>query len=184
VLFRLHPLAFGSGAVWAIDPAVGGLWRIDPRNGRARKLAEGLDALSLAAAAGAVWVAGSSGVTKLDAVTGLELGSTSVSGQALGETASVALGERAAWLATSSRPTLSKIDPETVATSDTFTVGRGPSGVTVGEGAAWVANSRDGSVSRVDPSGGEPKTIELGSPPGGIVTGYGAVWTSPGEPRS
>jgi class 3 adenylate cyclase/streptogramin lyase len=183
VLFRLHPLAVGGGAVWAIDPSVGGLWRIDPRTGRARKLAEGLDALSLAAGGGAVWVAGSSGVTKIDAATGLELGSTPVGSQAFGETASVALSRNAVWFAVSSGATLSQIDPQSVAATQTFPVGKGPSGVAVGEGAVWVANSRDGTVSRVGTQGGETQTISLGQTPGGIVADYGAVWTSPGDPR-
>ncbi len=68
--------------------------------------------------------------------------------------------------------------------TQTFSVGKGPSGISVGEGAVWVANSGDGTVSRVDPSGGDPRTIEVGQTPGGIVAAYGAVWTSPGEPRS
>jgi len=184
VLFRLQPLAVGGGAVWAIDPAVGGLWRIDPRAGPARKLAEGLDALSLAVGRGVLWVAGSSGVTKIDAVTGLQLGSVSVGSQAVGETASVVLGSNAVWFAASSRQTLSKLDPQSLAVTQTLAVGKGPSGVAIGEGAVWVANSRDGTVSRIDPGGGKPRTIKLGSPPGGIVAAYGAVWTSPGQPRS
>ena len=183
VLFRLHPLAVGGGAVWAIDSAVGGIWRI-PHAGKAQKLAEGLDALSLAAGGGAVWVAGSSGVTKLDAVTGSDLGSGSTGSQAFGETASVALGGNAVWFAASSGQTLSKLDPQSVATTKTFSVGKGPSGIAVGEGAVWVANSRDGTVSRVDPQRDQPVTIRLGQTPGGIIAAYGAVWTSPGEPRS
>jgi streptogramin lyase len=184
VLFRLQPLAVGGGAVWAIDPAYGGLWRIPPRAGRARQLAEGLDALSLAVGQGVVWVAGASGVTKIDAVTGLQLGSTSAGSQAVSETASVALGLSAAWFVSSAGRTMSKLDPQSPAVEQTFAVGNGPSGVAVGDGAVWVANSRDGTVSRVNPGGGKPKTIKLGSPPGGIVAAYGAVWTSPGESRS
>jgi DNA-binding beta-propeller fold protein YncE len=172
-----------GGVVWALDPSAGGLGRIDPRAGRARKLAEGLDALSLAAGRGAVWVAGSSGLTKIDAATGLELGSTTVGSDAFGESASVALGVDAAWFAASSRTTLSKIDSETLGTSETFTVGRGASGVAIGGGAVWVANSRDGTVSRVDPMDGEAVTLDVGAVPGGIVAAFGAVWTSPGEPR-
>jgi len=184
VLFRVNPLTVGDGAVWAIDPGVGGIWRIDPHGGKSRKLAEGLDALSLAAATGAVWVAGSSGVTKLDPLTGDELGSASIGSEGLGETASIALGSDAAWFVSSAGETLSKLDPESVAITQTFPVGNGPSGISVGEGAVWVANSRDGTVSRVLPQGGGPKTIEVGQTPGGIAAAYGSVWASPGEPRS
>jgi DNA-binding beta-propeller fold protein YncE len=183
VLFRLNPLAVGDGAVWAIDPGVGAVWRIDPRTGRRRKLAEGLDALSLAAGSGAVWVAGASGVTKLDALTGLPLGSVTTGSQASGETSSVALGANAVWFAASSGQTLSEIDPQSLATTQTFSVGKGPSGIAVGERAVWVANSGDGTVSRIEPQRGEPNVVGIGQTPGGIVAAYGAVWTSAGEPR-
>lgn len=184
VLFRLHPLAVGGGAVWAIDPAEGGIWRIDPRTAKPRKLTSGRDALSLAAGGGAVWVAGSSGLTKIDAVTGVDLGSASVGSQTFGETASLALGHNAVWFVTSSGSRLFEINPESSRMTETFPVGRGPSGVAIGEGAVWIANSRDGTVTRVDLRGGEPRTIELGPSSGGVVAAYGAVWISPGEARS
>ena len=181
VLGSLQPLAVGAGAVWVIDLAVGGVWRI---SGTPRKLAEGLDAFALAAGGGAVWVASPSGVTKIDAVTGNELGSVSSGSQPRGETASVALGADAVWFTSSSSRTLVKIDPQSVSTAETFPVGRGPSGVTVGDGAVWVANSLDGTVSRIDPQSGKRLVIRLGQKPGGVVAAYGAVWASPGEPRS
>ena len=184
LLSGLRPLAVGAGAVWAIDPSVGGVWRIPPQTGTARKLIDGLDALSLAAGRGAVWVGGRSGTTKIDTVTGQELGTAPGPSQAPGETASVALGGNAAWFATSSSQTLSKLDPQSLAIKQTFTVGHGPSDVAVGEGAAWVANSRDGTISRVDLRGSRPITISLGQAPGGVVVAYGAIWTSPGDPRS
>jgi class 3 adenylate cyclase/streptogramin lyase len=181
VLSRLHPLSAGGGGVWAIDAAEGAIWRIDPRK---RALVEGLDATSLAAEPGAVWVAGVSTVTKIDAATGQELGQDSIPSSQFAETASIALGSGAVWYARSSEKTLWRIDPETATTAETFPVGRGPGGIAVGEGAVWVACSGDGTVSRVDPPSGKPTTIELGSAPGGIVAAYGAVWTSPGEPRA
>jgi streptogramin lyase len=135
VLFRVQPLTVGGGAVWAIDPSAGGVWRIPPRGGRAQRLADGLDALSLAAGRGSVWVAGSSGVTKLDPVTGLELGSAAIGAQSFGETASIAFGRNAVWFAASSGQAVSELDPESLSTTQTFPVGRGPSGISVGEGA-------------------------------------------------
>jgi len=183
VLFRLNPLTVGGGVVAAIDPALGGVWRIPPHGGKARKLADGLDALSLAAGGGAVWAAGISGVSKLDAATGLNLGSASVGPQAGGETAAVALGQDGTWFAASSQPTLLELDPQSVSTRQTFRVGKGPSAIAVGNGSVWVANSGDGTVSRVDPHRGS-QTIKLGQPPGGVVAAYGEVWTSPGEPHS
>lgn len=183
-LSRMQPLAVGGGYVWALDAAAGSLWRIDPRADRPRRLSEGLGGLSLAVGPDAVWVAGSSSLMKIDPATGVLLNSEPVGSEAFSETPSVALSPDAAWFAASSQPTLFKIDPETLATSETFTIGRGPSDVAIGEGAVWVANSRDGTVSRVDLEDGEQETVEVGAVPGGIVTDFDDVWTSPGEPHS
>ncbi len=181
LLFRLQPLAVGGGAVWAIDAAEGTIWRIDPRK---RKLVEELDATSLAAELGAVWIAGVSSVTKIDAATGQELGQDSIPSSQFAEIGSIALGLEAVWYARSSESTLLRIDSETATTAETFSVGSGPSGIAIGAGAVWVACSGDGTVWRVDSPSGKSTKIELGSAPGGIVAGYGAVWTSPGEPRA
>jgi len=179
---RFQPLAVGDGAVWAIDPSSGGLWRINPTTGRPRRLAAGLDALSLAAGGGAVWVGGSVMVAKIDAVTGLVLGAQPIGSPS--ETSSVAIGADAVWAVGSSGRALLKLNPQSVATAATFTVGRGPSGVAVGDGAVWVANSLDGTVTRIVPGTGMRRVIMLGQAPGGVVVAYGDVWTSPGEPRS
>jgi class 3 adenylate cyclase/DNA-binding beta-propeller fold protein YncE len=181
ILSRLQPLAVGGAAVWAVDAADGAIWRIDPRPGA---VAEGLDASSLAADAGAVWAAATAAVTKIDAATGQELGRELIASSEFAATASIALGLGAVWFARSSAPTVWRIDPETASTTQTLPVGRGPSGIAVGEGAVWIANSRDETVSRVDPTSGRTTTVELGAAPGGIVAAYGAVWTSPGEVRS
>ena len=71
--------------------------------------------------------------------------------------------------------TLSKLDPQSVETDETFTVGQGPSGVAVSQGAVWVANSRDGTVSRIDPKSGEPTAIWSASR-------RRAAWSSPTAP--
>jgi len=184
-VFQLHPLAVGGRAVWVLDTGTNGVWRLDPQTGRARKLIEGLDARSLDYGAGALWVGGTSSVVKIDAQTGGVLGSAQIVSRSFGEIASIAYGGGAAWFATSSRPSLLQLDPESVAATDTFVVGRGPTGIAVDRGVVWVANSRDGTVSRVDSrGGGRTSTIRLGQSPGGVVAGYGQVWTSPGEPRS
>ena len=183
LFFRLQGLALDGTGVWAIDSAAGGVWRVDPGK---RKLQEGLDASSLVAGGGAVWVAGSTSVTRIDAVTGTEIGPMNVGTQAFTETSSIALGGNAVWFAAASGEKLFELDPQTLTTNDTFAVGRGPSGISYGEGGVWVANSRDGTVSRIDPTapGSSGRVIRVGQAPGGIVVKYGAVWTSPGEPRS
>jgi len=181
--FLMHPLAVGRGAVWAIDSAGGSVWRIDPRSHAKRRLGAGLDAVSLAVGGRALWVAGSSGVTKIDPVSGVVIDSAPVGPQTFSERASVAVGAGAVWYAASSTTLLSKVDPQLVQRSDSLTVGRGASGLSVKDGTVWVANSRDGTVTRIDP-GGRSRTITLGHTPGDVVAAYDAVWTSPSVSRS
>ena len=143
-----------------------------------------LDATSLAAELGAVWVAGVSTVTKIDAATGQELGQDSIPSSQFAEIGSIALSSGAVWYTRSSDETLWRIEPESATTAETFSVGSAPSDIAVDAEAVWVACSGDGTVSRVDSTSGETIPIGLGSAPGGIVAAYGAIWTSPGEPRA
>jgi len=183
ILFYLQPFALGSGAVWVIDAVGGAVWRIPPHGGGARKLAGGLNPRSLAAGDGTVWVADPLGVTKLDAATGIKLGSGSVGSPAYGESASIALDRKELWYAASARSSLAKVDQQSIAPTATYPVGRGSTSIAVGEGAVWVANSAEETVSRVSPRAGRIRTIELGQTPGGVVAAYGAVWTTPGNRR-
>jgi class 3 adenylate cyclase/streptogramin lyase len=169
-------------ALWVVDATIGGLWRIDVRTKHPSKLAEGLDASSVAITPEAVWVAGLSSVAKIDPVTGLKVDQITI-GAPPGEVGSVAAGYGAVWFTSSATETLWRIDPQSDAPTRTFHVGRGPSAITAGEGAVWIANSRDGSVTRVDPRG-SVKTIRTGAAPAGIVAAYGKVWATSGEPHA
>jgi DNA-binding SARP family transcriptional activator/streptogramin lyase len=173
-------LALGDEAIWLIDRTSGSLWRI-PRNGRPSKLAEGLSASSVAITSEAAWVAGLSGLTKLDPDTGFELKEISV-GSPPGEVDSVARGLGAVWFTSSAAGTLWRIDPRSDTVTRPFPVGKGPSAVAPGEGAVWVANSRDGSVTRVGRRG-KVEAIRTGSSPAGVVAAYGKVWVTSGDPR-
>jgi DNA-binding SARP family transcriptional activator/streptogramin lyase len=174
-------LTRSEDAIWATDEDSGSLWRIDPRNGHYSKLADGLSASSAAITPEAAWVAGLSGLTKIDAVTRVKV--NEIEPAPPGEVGSVAVGLGAAWFASSAARRLWQIDPRTVQTTKIFDVGKGPSAVSVGEGAVWVANSGDGSVTRVDRHG-KVETIRTGSAPAGVVAAYGKVWITSGEPRS
>src|SRR5262249_18197032 len=120
--FSVQPLAVGAGAVWAVDSAGGKIWRIDPKTGRPREFANGVDAVTLAVGGGAVWAAGSSGVTKLDAVSGLVLDSSKVGAESFAERISVEYGRNAVWYAASSNRRLAVLDPTSVETTQTFAV--------------------------------------------------------------
>jgi DNA-binding beta-propeller fold protein YncE len=157
------------------------MWRVAPGK---RELASGLDALSLVAGQGAVWAAGTTGVTRLDAVTGAELDSSPIGESAFTQAASIALGGSAIWFGASSGGKIFELDPQTLASKGSSQVGRAPVGISVDGEAVWVANSGDGTVSRVDPASDTSREIRIGQAPGGIVAAYGLVWTSPGEARS
>ena len=178
----LRGLALGGGAVWAVDPSVGALWRIDPGSGRTTKLAEGLSVSSLTVEDDAIWLAGSLGVTKIDAVTGATLADAPVNSPGFGETSSVAVDDEAVWYATSSGDTLWELDPQSGNTIDTAEVGRGPSGVAVSADGLWVTNSREDTLSRMD-ADGEVGTTRLGATPSDVVAAFGAVWVGPGNAR-
>jgi DNA-binding SARP family transcriptional activator len=173
-------LTRGDDAIWVTDEDSGSLWRIDPQGGHPSRLAEGLSATSVAITPEAAWVAGLSGLTKIDAVTGVDLGE--IEPAPPGEIGSVAVGLGAAWFTSSAARRLWRIDPRSVETTQTFPVGEGPSDLTVDGRFVWSANSGDGSVTRVDRRG-NVDTIRIGSAPGGIVAAYGKVWVSSGDPR-
>jgi DNA-binding SARP family transcriptional activator/streptogramin lyase len=175
-------LALGDNAIWLIDRTSGSLWRIDPRDGRPSKLAEGLSASSVAITSEAAWVAGLSGLTKLDPDTGIELSEPPI-GSRPGEVESVARGLGAVWFTSSATGTLWRIDPRFDSVTRPFPVGKGPSAVAAGEGAVWVANSADGSVTRVGRRG-KVETIRIGSAPAGVVAAYGKIWVTSGDPSA
>ena len=175
------PLAIGDGAVFALETRNGRVWRIDGAAHSPLADAEGIDARSIAAGHGGIWLGGRNGVTKIDPSTGSTLGFLQVLGLRDSVAASIQVGAGFVWFVGSALPKLFKIDLQAKGWT-TFDVGREPSAIAVGEGAVWVANSLDGTVSRVDPESGPVATIPLGAPPAGIVAAYGSVWTSPGEP--
>ena len=173
----------GRGVVWALELGSGQVLRIDPNTGTFSRGAGGLDARSIAAGLGAVWVGGRTGVTRIGPDTGSVIASIPVGGLLDSQTMSLAVGSGGVWLAGSAQPKVFRIAAgPNAAVTGSFPVGQGPSGVAVDEGAVWVANGRDGTVSRLDATGGAVETIRLGASPGGIVAAFGSVWTSPGDP--
>jgi branched-chain amino acid transport system substrate-binding protein len=81
--------------------------------------------------------------------------------------------------------TLSRIDPETSAVTDTVDVGLGASGLAVGHGSVWVANAIDGTVSRIDTETVEvAETIDVEGSPVDVAVGDDAVWVVANEAPS
>ena len=186
VLRETVVLTVGDGAVWALERGRGEVTRIDPRTGplKPKRLAEGHGASSsIAVGEGSVWLGGINGVTKLDASTGSELGSTFVTDVIDSTATSIAIRRDATWFTANSRARLWRIPPAGNTVDDSFEVGAGPNAVAVDEeGIVWVVSGGDGSVSHLDPRQDSAETIEIGSSPGAILTAFGQVWTSPGAP--
>ncbi len=92
----------------------------------------------------------------------------------------VAVGEGAVWVLNGNAPSLTRIDPELAAVTDTIPLGVGsnPTAIATGAGAVWVALSGDGAIARVDPGGGEPRLIPVGGAPAGIAVARGRVFVS------
>jgi class 3 adenylate cyclase/streptogramin lyase len=178
----LRGLALGEGGVWVVEPAVGGLWRVDPQRSRAMKVADGLNVSSLAVGGGAVWAGGSVGVTRIDAATGETIAEAQLVVSQPGETSAVALGDDALWFVTSSTAQLFRLHPETGNALGTVAVGPGPAGISIAGADVWVVSSQDGTASRVA-ADRQASVVELGTLPGGVATGFEHVWISAGEAR-
>jgi YVTN family beta-propeller protein len=122
---------------------------------------------------GAVWVAGSRGIAKVDPGSMDEFEIWPLRFPAN----EVAVGEGAIWVTHLADDYVSKVD-ETTGPSTYIHVGNGPLDVAVGGGAVWVTNSLDGTVSRIDPKTNEEVEIEVGSSPEGVAFGDGSVWVA------
>ena len=105
----LDDVAYGDGAVWALDRPDGTLWRIDPgRQPVSRTIPVGVGASSVAYGAGSVWVAnGFDGtVLRIDPAVNRVVQTVPVGGVPR----SIAVGENAVWVAVSG-PALCEREP-------------------------------------------------------------------------
>jgi YVTN family beta-propeller protein len=119
--------------------------------------------VSIAAGAGAIWVAdsGDNTVARIDptshAVQMIPVGSGPVG---------VAVGLGFVWVTNSGERTVSQISPKTNAVVQTIPVGNGPTGVAVGKGAVWVTESTDATLRQIDPNSDKVvRTIGVGQDP-------------------
>lgn len=134
---------------------------------------------------GSVWVAGSSGVTRVDAETNRVLARIPVPGT--GDHSRVTIGEGSVWITApelrddGSRGNLVRIDPATNEIEATFEIGGPITGLGVGGGSVWVTipGIGPGSLLRIDPATGRVlDRVQVGGSPGSPVYGYGFVWVA------
>jgi YVTN family beta-propeller protein len=172
-------LAYGDGAVWAVDSADGMLWRIDQAtHAVVAQIPVGSAPTAVAVTGQDVWVtnSGDGTVTRVSAAAGraverIQVGNIPVA---------IAAGSDAVWVANEGDGTVDRIDPATGdVTKRGIQVGARPDGIAAGPDAIWVANSEDGTVQRIDPATGQPGgPVHVGSGPEGIAVTPGAVWVA------
>jgi YVTN family beta-propeller protein len=160
-------VAIAGNAVGVINPADNAVSAVVP---------VGSSPSSVAAGAGALWVANYSD----DTVSRIGVTTHAVQTIQAGATPSgIAFGEGAVWVADNLGGSVSRIDPTVDRVVQTITVGGGPSGVAFGDRSVWVTNSSDGTLGRIDAvTGAVRDTIALGGGATGVATGLGAVWVT------
>jgi YVTN family beta-propeller protein len=138
-------IAIADGSLWVLD--VGGLLRVDPRDGAVlAQIQAGPVPAAVAAGAGAVWVvsdpafsagklAGRATLSRVDPVSNTVTGAIPLDGYPT----DVSVGEGSVWVADSSTHSIVKVDPKTDKVTDTIRVGSRPQGIAVGDGMVWVA---------------------------------------------
>jgi DNA-binding SARP family transcriptional activator/ABC-type branched-subunit amino acid transport system substrate-binding protein/DNA-binding beta-propeller fold protein YncE len=189
---RERPAGPGGAGV---DAGLGGLWvadgsrrllKLDPDDAaivERFELPQRVD--EIAVGPRSVWAisAASAAVLEIDPATGsveARYEVTSRPGSTRPIPIAVAAGEDAIWVLNGNTPSVTRIDPELDAVTDTIPLGVGsiPTAIATGAGAVWVALSGDGSVARIDADSGELRTIPVGGAPTGVAVSLGKVWIS------
>jgi YVTN family beta-propeller protein len=208
-------VAVGEDAVWVLasahtDPALGivpaRISRIDPGlNDVLQTIPLGTGPFgfgaggSLAAGAGAIWVANAESsvpVSRIDAATNRVTATFSLSGpRGLGSPSAggvppgsaIAIGAGAVWVVTDLE--VIRINPGSNSVSATIPLGVDvPTGLAVGERAVWLVAKPSfrccpvkaigtGTLTRIDPTTNSVEaTVPLGGSPAGVTVGEGSVW--------
>jgi DNA-binding beta-propeller fold protein YncE/tRNA A-37 threonylcarbamoyl transferase component Bud32 len=176
---RPSGIAFGEGAVWAVNFDDQTVSRIDPRSGTELARPGGVgSATGIAAGEGAVWVA----ETFSDTVSVIDPRLNKVNGTMRVPGAyAVAVGGGSVWVTSDTDGEVFRIDPQTQQPSGpAIRVGKRPDGIAADDSAVWVANSLSGTVTRIDPGTGNVVAgkIAIGCQPDQVAIGAGAVWVT------
>ena len=172
-------LAYGDGAVWAVNSAEGTLSRINPAtHAVVQTTSVGTDPAAVTVTRGSVWVAnsGDGTVSRVSIAAGTVVQSIQVGNVPV----AIASGPSGVWVANRGDNTVDRIDPvKGTVTRRGVPVGGNPDGIAVGPQAVWVANNEDGTVTRIDPASYQPSgPISVGSGPAGIAVTRAAVWVA------
>jgi YVTN family beta-propeller protein len=170
--------------VWALvaqPPSTHGarLVEVDPATNRptGRFVALGAQPVTVASAAGSLWVADSlsGSVERIDPVSAHALRTIRVGHRPFG----LASGYGSVWVTNVDDGTISRIDVERDRTVATIRVGRNPYGIVTGGGGIWVANAGSGTVTRIDPATNSvAQTIPLGGDPFAVAVVGRRLWVT------
>ena len=130
---RIGPTDGRRGRRLGARAGLGQVTRIQPATGRHERFAEGGAMSSIAVDANAVWLGGTSGVTKVDLDTGRTLESTTPTPVLESVITSIDVGPDAVWFVGDSSKQLWRIDPLRVSILATVQIGAMPRAVAVGD---------------------------------------------------
>jgi YVTN family beta-propeller protein len=168
-------VAAGSGSVWAAEPAVGLVVRVDPRRRAVvAAIPLGTHPSRIVAAGGQVWVLDPADrtVSRIDPQTNTVAQTIALGGQPSDVLASAG----SLWVATRGG-TVQRIDPATSRTLSVARTGGDPSGLAAAVGAVWVATDQSGTIARIDaPTGAVTGTIRVGDAPAAVAAGAAGLW--------
>ena len=166
-----------AGAAWVTDATNATLFRIDPATMKAEQKAT-LDATpcELTFAFGALWVSTQSGyLDRVDVTTG------AVRRVRVGETSyEVEPAAGALWVSDRDSAQLTRVDPQTLATSRLPLPGTKPGGLVYAFGQLWVGDDTSGAtqVLRIDPVRRTVRRVAAGGRPAYVTATSTAVWAS------
>jgi YVTN family beta-propeller protein len=172
-------VAFGAGAVWAVNTADGTVSRIDPGTPpRVQTIIVGGTPVAVTVTGDDVWVANSADgkVWRINArsngpVQPIDVGNRPVA---------IASGPSGVWVANQADDTVQRIDPVTGRADAPILVGGGPDALAVGQRTVWIANGTDGTVSRINADTGAEagSAVIVGPGPAGIAVTPSVVWVT------
>lgn len=149
----LSNMAWAGGALWVTDEKRGGVWRIDPRSGKSRRirLPDSRSSCALLARDSLLWVSDLAGrVHAIDPATGAPSGPP----VGVGEGAvSLAWAAGALWVASRGTGTIQRVDPVARRVTASVAVpGPVPGAVVEHGGHLWVSDTVEGTLTRIDPA--------------------------------
>jgi ABC-type branched-subunit amino acid transport system substrate-binding protein len=174
-------IAVTREGVWVINSDLS-VYRIDPRTNEIVGRVEDVEALSIAAGDGDVWIVEDGAVVEIDPRTNAVSRRIEVRAESL---TALTVGAGAVWVADPFGGSVWRIDAEPDVVLRQIPLEFGVGGVSFGEGAVWVTNEIADKVYRIDPGTNRARVVSRMAAPRGVAVGEGGVWvTAAGAPSA